>query len=185
MIASVPSRQKHKRILKSTYRVISTQLSLDRVSLNFVPALSGKPNKNSQGGKNDSWEAALVFVTVINKGLTWNECDTVYSLQYALRSWRLHVACSHDSVERGLVRRPSRKHVLILFDHTNNTLRGVALWDVVKAYLSFGNHWHFPGGKYQNIFIFIWITPANFMENSLCQWYRAIAVTNSIWKETP
>lgn len=182
MIASVPSRQNHKWILYSTYWVISTQLSLDRVSLNFVSALSGKPNKNSQGGKNASWEGALVFVTVINKGLTWNECDTIYS-GYALRSWRLHVARSHNSVERGLVQRPSQKRVLILFDHTNNTLRGVALWDVVKAYLSFGNHWHFPGGKYQNIFIFISITPANFMENSLCQWYRAIAVSNSIWKE--
>lgn len=153
MIASVPSQQKHKRILKSTYRVISTQLSLDRVSLNFVPTLSGKPNKNSQGGKNASWEEALVFVSVINKGLTWNECDTIYSV-YALRSWRLHVAHSHDSVERGLVRRPSWKHVLILFDHTNNTLWGVALWDVVKAYLSFGNHWHFPGGKISEHFYF-------------------------------
>lgn len=45
------SQQKHKRILKSTYRVISTQLSLDRVSLNFVPTLSGNLTRTPKEGK--------------------------------------------------------------------------------------------------------------------------------------
>lgn len=125
---------------------------------------------------------SICFAAIINKGLTWNKCYKLYS-GCVLKNWELHVACSHVDTEHGLVLRASWKCVLIPFDHTNNTLWGVALWDVVKAYLSFGNHWHFPGGKYQNIFIFISITPENFMENSFCQWYRAIAVTNSIWKE--
>lgn len=66
----------------------------------------------------------------------------------------------------------------ILFDHTNNTLCSITLWDAVKAYLSQRNYLHSPRVKYQNGFIFTSITPENFMRDGLNQCYRENAVTS-------
>lgn len=71
----------------------------------------------------------------------------------------------------------------ILFDHTNNSLWSITLWDAVKAYLSQRNYSQSPKGKYQNIFIFTSVTLENFTRDSFNRCYREIAAISMPGKD--
>lgn len=177
---SITSQQKQKRILKSRYRVTSIIPRWSK-SLYFALLCLDSRTRTPKEGKMPLEKGHLfLLLSLIKVLLEVNvvqfSADTHSGTKDS--AWHVHMTVLDVGWYSGLPGNMFWSPLITLITHCEASLCG--MW--LKLYSSLRNHWYFPGGKYQNIFIFISITPANFMENSLFQWYRAISVTNNIWK---
>lgn len=88
---------------------------------------------------------------------------------------KTHLAHSHDDLASRMVFGPSWRGVF--FPLVTQIIHGgLALWGVVKAHPSFGDHWYFPGGISEHLYFY----PSH--SRTLRGEYRAAVGTGSIGK---